>query len=276
MTVWCEQSKRDFAIYSGIGSVVVGLSFLVLFVANEETRYWLTKEDGLFESFGAIGWLIASIVFLVVWWKERCGNDLIVLRTTRNCGFLLLAIFCFMACGEEISWGQRIFGLETPEVLTKINQQNEINLHNIYFFQGRNTTGEAKSFWAGMLGMTRLFQYFLIVYCVLLPLVGRYSRFAMSWIRRVNIPMVPVGLGAVFVANYLVTRIIPFFWSQSIKTGTHFLVETKEFNYGILFMLLGFYFLWSTGKDGRETTPIPTNIGTQEGIEDLCTEHWPK
>ena len=39
-------------------------------------------------------------------------------------GFLLLA-------GEEISWAQRIFDIETPSTLERINAQKELNLHNL-------------------------------------------------------------------------------------------------------------------------------------------------
>jgi hypothetical protein len=33
---------------------------------------------------------------------------------------------------EEISWGQRIIGFETPETLVRINTQDEFNVHNIF------------------------------------------------------------------------------------------------------------------------------------------------
>jgi len=44
--------------------------------------------------------------------------------------YLLGALGLFMIAGEEISWGQRIFGLETPEFYLEHNTQKEINLHN--------------------------------------------------------------------------------------------------------------------------------------------------
>ncbi len=44
-------------------------------------------------------------------------------------GMLMLALI-FLA-GEEISWGQRILGFETPDSLQGINKKNEANLHNI-------------------------------------------------------------------------------------------------------------------------------------------------
>lgn len=37
--------------------------------------------------------------------------------------------------GEEISWGQRIFGWAEPESLGAINHQKELNVHNIRLVQ---------------------------------------------------------------------------------------------------------------------------------------------
>lgn len=33
--------------------------------------------------------------------------------------------------GEEISWGQRILGFETPDALREVNRQDEFTLHNV-------------------------------------------------------------------------------------------------------------------------------------------------
>ena len=42
----------------------------------------------------------------------------------------LCALGCFYIAGEEISWGQHIFGWTTPEFWSAVNDQNETNLHN--------------------------------------------------------------------------------------------------------------------------------------------------
>jgi len=47
--------------------------------------------------------------------------------------FILATIALIFVAGDEISWGQRIFHLTTPQELTKINYQNEITIHNIIF-----------------------------------------------------------------------------------------------------------------------------------------------
>ncbi|KUK79653.1 MAG: hypothetical protein XD95_0227 [Microgenomates bacterium 39_7] len=44
---------------------------------------------------------------------------------------LLMALSLFFVAGDEISWGQRIAGLETPETIAQHNRQNEITIHNL-------------------------------------------------------------------------------------------------------------------------------------------------
>lgn len=43
----------------------------------------------------------------------------------------LLAAFTLFVALEEISYGQRIFGFETPEELEAMNRQQEFNIHNV-------------------------------------------------------------------------------------------------------------------------------------------------
>ncbi|MDZ7711130.1 MAG: hypothetical protein U5K36_14590 [Roseovarius sp.] len=43
------------------------------------------------------------------------------------------ALLFFFASGEEISWGQRIFGWAAPEIITDNSHRAETNLHNLKF-----------------------------------------------------------------------------------------------------------------------------------------------
>ena len=45
--------------------------------------------------------------------------------------YALLAVLSVLAAGEEISWGQRLLGLETPESVRDANLQEELNVHNL-------------------------------------------------------------------------------------------------------------------------------------------------
>ena len=44
---------------------------------------------------------------------------------------LFIAAVFFFGFGEEISWGQRIFGIESNEFFLENNAQNETNFHNL-------------------------------------------------------------------------------------------------------------------------------------------------
>jgi hypothetical protein len=48
--------------------------------------------------------------------------------------FALFALGCLFIAGEEVSWGQRIFGWSTPEPLAQVNHQDETTVHNIGAF----------------------------------------------------------------------------------------------------------------------------------------------
>jgi len=83
-------------------------------------------EDGYSENVTAITLLIISILFLA---------RIIKIRKTRNTYWLVLNVFIvlgsFFGFGEEISWGQRIFSVESGEFFSQHNLQSETNLHNL-------------------------------------------------------------------------------------------------------------------------------------------------
>ena len=53
-------------------------------------------------------------------------------RSQHRWFFVVLAVACFYVVMEEISWGQRIFGFETPDLLKRHNLQHETNIHNMF------------------------------------------------------------------------------------------------------------------------------------------------
>lgn len=83
----------------------------------------LFKEDGVFEYLTTIFFLLAFVFFLLSLSKQK--------RKFINFYILILSLVCFFVGMEEISWGQRIFGVETPETIKKINYQDELTVHNL-------------------------------------------------------------------------------------------------------------------------------------------------
>jgi len=93
---------------------------------GKESYKWFTGEDGLAENLQVALYLAALVLAILIsirlW---RSGERFIAILYAALC----LALF-FMV-GEEISWGQRIFGWETSESLAAINKQDETTVHNI-------------------------------------------------------------------------------------------------------------------------------------------------
>jgi len=74
-------------------------------------------------------------------WAEVCAFGAAALISARVAyrtdGFVrvaygLLAIAALAAVGEELSWGQRLFHVTTPETLAASNRQHELNVHNLF------------------------------------------------------------------------------------------------------------------------------------------------
>ncbi len=85
-----------------------------------------TEEDGPVEWASALFWLGASVVAFCCVRRRGWRCELATLA---------FAIGCFVLFGEEISWGQRVFGIQTPQALRDANFQQEINLHNLNIFR---------------------------------------------------------------------------------------------------------------------------------------------
>ncbi|GAA0909273.1 hypothetical protein [Pseudonocardia zijingensis] len=100
--------------------VAVGLSLTAPGTYRE-----LIREDGPVEAASALWWFLAAVIAL--------GALLLpVVRRARSVlAYGALAAFFVVSGGEEISWGQRIFGFAGPDAVVEINKQHETNLHNI-------------------------------------------------------------------------------------------------------------------------------------------------
>lgn len=111
-------------------SLVFMLTRFPLHLTGWEAVY---REDGYLENATAVMLLMSSAALIwqaaVCYWSgRRTGSG----QGTKAAWFLLgIAGMAFLVGMEEISWGQRIFGWDTPATLRQINLQNETNLHNL-------------------------------------------------------------------------------------------------------------------------------------------------
>lgn len=91
----------------------------------------LSQEDRLVEYTQVIALLLGavfSINFARQLVKKKMRFHAIV--------FTLVAIVLFLVAGDEVSWGQRIFHIATPENIAVNNAQEEITFHNLYSVGG--------------------------------------------------------------------------------------------------------------------------------------------
>jgi len=116
---------------------ILGLYLFLSFAYNLGLMYEtkemspLYREDGFFENMTTVFLLAASIIMLMALLKFVKS----VKKRSKYCRiamifFVFLTLAFFWAGMEEISWGQRIFGWETPEAIAELNMQEETNLHN--------------------------------------------------------------------------------------------------------------------------------------------------
>lgn len=121
-----------------------------------ENRY--AKEDGTVEY--ATSFMLFSIGILQFY-------RLIYLRKYKNLfwrvGVLGFVILFFFGAGEEISWGQRILGIESSEYFVQNNAQQEMNLHNLI-------VGGTK---INKLIFSQLLTFVLVIYLLILPILYR-------------------------------------------------------------------------------------------------------
>jgi hypothetical protein len=219
--------------------VVVMLAMYAQLLLPDDTISWLLEEERPLEGVGVLGLLAASVFALLLWTSERRTGG----PRWRTWACLGLAIVFFVGFGEEISWGQRILGIETPESLEGINDQGETNLHNL-------STGKANF----------LFQLFWLVMGVLIPLASLWEPARRRLVRL--LPILPVPLAIVFLANQAVIKLAdelfesyPDLYDGTKYAVTYGLYEIKESVIQIAFGA-AFWLLYRRVRQER-TSPAP-------------------
>ena len=134
--------------------VLVGM--VIAMISPEYFSKVFAKEDGPVEWLTVLALVLSFIM---------CSYRVITLRKSKNMTFLavwaFLALLCFFAAGEEVSWGQRIFNIESSEFFKQNNAQQETNLHNM-IVEGKKVN---KIIFSMVLGLALL--TYLLVFTVL-------------------------------------------------------------------------------------------------------------
>lgn len=126
-----KHDSRDWGLSPSAALIIAAIPVLYVLVMVATVPFpdlfvWITAEDSFLE------WLQFGLIFascLIFAW-----SGLRLLQTQQKkigALYLIIALGAFFVAGEEIAWGQRIFGWSTPETLEAVNSQQETTLHNI-------------------------------------------------------------------------------------------------------------------------------------------------
>lgn len=196
----------------------------------------LTIEDGLVETLSAIFYFAAGSLMLLLFINAKSLQQSYVFGWRRNIFCLLLSIFFFACCGEEISWGQRIFHLTTPPYLQRANLQHEINLHNLVILNGNGNKHSVTGLLINVFfSANGLYSLVWIFYGFVLPLLTHLDTRVERQTARVSLPVFSLGLGLMFILNFGIFKIFSALsLYEQDKTP---LVELKETLIAFLYMV---------------------------------------
>jgi hypothetical protein len=191
----------------------------------------LYQEDQYFENVGALSFFVTSILFFCAFMRARSQQNSTRVFWLKQLVYLGLGLLFLFGAGEEISWGQRIFNIQTPDALSAINQQNETNVHNI-------SLGGFK------IPFEFLFDVFWLSLTVLLPLASRYVKPVKQFFGKI-VPIAPLGIGLLFVSNYLLAKVAKVIYvtvyTYDRVPFVQAVQEVKESNYALVFILIALF-----------------------------------
>ena len=181
-------------------ALILGAIFAVLIVTVgvylTDKQYFAlvyAAEDGIVEYATAVFLLICSLVLAAHARSLIRGRRGLAAACT-----LLYALLFFFAAGEEVSWGQRIFGWESSEFFVERNYQAETNIHNLIVGEKQLT----KTLFGPILTSV------MLLYLVVLPLLYSRLGFIRSIASHLAIPVPGVRHGILAVAASLLVTVI--------------------------------------------------------------------
>ena len=212
--------------------VVVAIGVLIatygVMAGDGHTIFAFAGKEQLFEHLSAWLFLLSSLFCLGTWdLARRRGQPWL-----RLAQMLVLSLFFCVAFGEELSWGQHYLGYDTPEALESLNQQGELNLHNLTIFDSQTDEGRRGGLGA-LLNSNRLFDYFMICFFLLGPLGYRWVPWLRGLADRFSVPIVAAALGLPLALNWVAT-VGAEVWVVDNDFRHLAVSEIRELNYAVL------------------------------------------
>lgn len=187
---------------------------IVISRVNEDVfRNIFVVEDGLIEYITSVFLFCAAVLSFYRLFTQASGKGVWFIISTLSMGLLF-----FFGAGEEISWGQRIFGFETGDFFAENNAQKETNLHNL-------VVGGVKM---NRLIFGKLLTVCLAIYFLIIPAVCKSKPSFRALFDRLYCPLPRYHHSIAFVLGGLAILLV-----ESEKRG-----ELNEFSLSILFILV--------------------------------------
>lgn len=222
--------------------------FFILLIATyipifmkEEILDAFVREDKIYEYLSVIYLFVTSIMFAVAFYRSPIKLNFKDPASLKRLSFLGFALLFLLATGEEISWGQRIFGIETPNLIKGVNVQEEITIHNLNIFQGENAVLPLSTDQLSV-GFALTFGFVIPIVCLLIKPIKK--------ILDTKFPILPVQFGLLYPINYilqkLIMRVLPVFpylyhhTKIKIPQGVY---EVREHNYAFLLAISAVFYV---------------------------------
>ncbi len=187
-----QLTKTELSVLLFIAALIA--PGFVLVYTNKPLFEAYVSEDAFVEWITVLGLLMAAFT---------CFLRAVLLRKHRSIFFIvftvILGLVLFFGAGEEISWGQRLLGIESPDYFKEKNTQGETNFHNLVL------GGLKINMWIFSFLMTGV----LALYIILIPLFYRTKTWMKNLVRYWGIPLPKTVHIVAFIMLFAITQLIP-------------------------------------------------------------------
>lgn len=118
-----EKTEKRFFVVSTAGALLTHL--FVLTIGEPE-------HEGALETISSFGLLIAGLLAFYALFQARAKLEEGPVPKNTKLFLCCLALGLLILFGEEVSWGQRVFGWESFGIFEKYNYQKETTVHNFF------------------------------------------------------------------------------------------------------------------------------------------------